>query len=260
MGWCVVGILAVVALAIPCVLRRPAGARPVYNPILGWAIGAGVLFAAISLVPLVAGATVRVVCITAAAEVVVALIGSAVAAGRHPDRALPYGLLVLIPALPLAGWAAITPTASVVTLAFVVLAARSRSLSAGWRRSGLRTPRSPVLRSRSSWPSLRSPPARRFGRGLRRGGIPCAAVLLFGAQARRGTAEGVALEVVGGYGILGGVLAASQSAAWVAGYAHGLGSVPARGEPASSSARSSTASPRDCRRSAPRGRGSRRPA
>ena len=216
-GWCVVGILAVVAVAIPCALRRPIGARPVSNPILARAIGAGVLFVAISLVPLAAGASVRVVCITATVEVVVALLGSAIAARRHPDRALPFGLLVLIPAVPLTGWAAITPTASVATLSIVVVAA---ALSAAVGRvASLRAAHAAVagtafsiLAAVSTLAAGASLSAAGFAAG-----VSAAAVLLFGAQARRGTADGVALEVVGGLGILGGVLAASQSLAWVAG-------------------------------------------
>ena len=70
LGWSVVGILAVVALAIPCALRSPAGARPAGDAAVGRAVGAGVLFVAISLIPLVAGASVAIVCTTAAAEVV----------------------------------------------------------------------------------------------------------------------------------------------------------------------------------------------
>ena len=215
MGWCAVAILAVAALAIAvaCLPRRGAR-RALGSP--SWQAGAaGLALVAIVLSPIAAGASALMACAVATGAMSLALFGSAIATRRHPERALPSGLLVLLPAAPAAGWAALTPRTSITVLAIaatsaLLAAAVGRTASLRAAHAGFGAGAAIGLASVVTLASGGTRPVAGFV-----GVVVAGAVLLVGSLARRDTADGLAVEIVGGVGMLCGALLAVPSRVWV---------------------------------------------
>jgi hypothetical protein len=216
LGWCAVAILAAVAVAIPLAVRARRGTPTAWTH--EWRVLAvGVALLSLMLVCLASGGSALVACVVATTGTLAAVVGAAVATRRHPHRALPYGLLAVVPAVPALGWAALTATASISVLASVALAAliatgvgRVSPLRAAHAALGAAV--TATLAAVIALAAGASVPSAGFTAGTVAG-----VLLLTGSQARRDTADGTALEWVGGLGILVGVVLASHSAAWTAG-------------------------------------------
>ena len=215
LGWCAVAILAVaaVALAIACVPRR--GAPRPFNVPSREAEAAGLALVAIVLSPIAAGASALMACALATGAMSLALFGSAIATRRHPERALPSGLVVLLPAAPAAGWAALTPRTSITVLAIaaasaLLAAAVGRAASLRAAHAGFGAAATIGLASVVTLASGGPRPVAGFV-----GVVVAGAVLLVGSLARRDTADGLAVEIVGGVGMLCGALLAVPSRVWV---------------------------------------------
>jgi hypothetical protein len=216
MGWCVVGVLVSLAFATALAFRS-GGETPVERsfpwPTVPW----GLVLSAVAMAPLAAGSSVRVACAVMTTAMLVALIASALAVRDAEDRAAPYASLALLPAIPLAGWAATTPAASIAVLAVVVVAAAVAAVLA----------RVPALRAAYAefgavaTITLTAVIALAGGSSVEAAGFAGAVIagvlLVVGSQARRDTFDGIALEVAGALGLVGGALLASQSPAWLAG-------------------------------------------
>ncbi len=216
-GWCAVAVLAVVAASVPFAVRSTHKTRSPANAIEWCIASVGVAFLALNLVPLAAGATALVACITATAAFAVAVVGAAVVARRHPDRAPLVGLVAVLPAVPAAGWAVLTPAASIVVIGVAIVSAlvaiavgRVASLRAA--HAALAAAAAALLAGVVALAAGTSGPAAGFA-----GGVVGGIVLVIGAQLRWGDPDGVALEVVG-LGALGtGLIAAGAAPAWLAG-------------------------------------------
>ena len=214
-GWCAVGILAVAAAAIALTSRTRRESPRVDTP-TRQAAAAGFGLLAIVLAPIAAGASALVACAVATGATALAMIGAALAARRHQGRALPNGLLVLIPAVPATGWAALTRSTSITVLAVV---AASALLSAvlgrnAWLRAahaGIGAAAAIGLTPVAMVTAGSAPPSAGFAALL-----VAAAVLLVGALARRDTPDGLVVEIVGALGMVGGALLAVTSVMWVA--------------------------------------------
>jgi len=144
------------------------------------------------------------------------VLGSSLAARRHPHRALPYAFLALLAVAPTVGWASLTPTTSIAVLASVAVAALIAT--AVGRVAPLRAAHAAL--GAGVIATLGAVIALAAGASLQSAGFTAGTVagvlVVIGSQARRDTTDGIALEVVGAFGILGGVALASHSAAWVA--------------------------------------------
>ncbi|MDQ1510479.1 MAG: hypothetical protein QOG50_2323 [Actinomycetota bacterium] len=215
-GWCAVGILAVAAATIALTSHTRRKSSRVVDTPARQAAAAGFGLLAIVLAPSASGASALVACAVATGATALAMLGAARAARRHRDRALPSSFIVLIPAVPAAGWAALTRSTSITV--FAVVAASALLAAVVGRNAWLRAAHAGIgaaaaigLTSVAMLASGSARPSAGFA-GL----LVAAAVLLVGALARRDTHDGLVVEIVGALGIVGGVLLAVTSATWVA--------------------------------------------
>jgi len=214
LGWCAVAILSVVAVAIP-VAARPSRATA------GWFSGpacraVGIAFAllAVVLAPIAIGASALAACVVTTGALVAAVVGAALVTSRDSRRGLANGLLAVVPATAVLGWAALTTTVSITILAVVAVAALVAT--AIGRVPTLRAAHAALGAAASV--TLGAVIALAAGTSAQFAGFTAATVAgilsVLGSQVRRDVSDGVALEVVGGLGMLGGVILASHSAAW----------------------------------------------
>jgi hypothetical protein len=215
-GWCAVGILAVAGavLALTSHSRR-ASPRVVATP-ARQATAAGLGLLAIVIAPVAAGASALVACAVAAGATALTMLGATLSARRHPGRVRPNGLLVLVPAVPAAGWAALTRSTSITVLAVVTASALLAAVVGrnAWLRAahaGIGAAAAIGLASVAMLASGAAPSSAGFA-GL----LVAAAVLLIGALARHDTIDGLVVEIVGAVGMVGGVLFAATSPTWIA--------------------------------------------
>lgn len=189
---------------------------------LRWPLLIGIASAAIVLgivvTPVIAGATVLVTLGATTAAVVLILLGAAWADRTRADRGLALLAGAAVGAAPTAGWAAVSPAASVMTLGVLTLAAGAaavvartaavRSLLAGLAASLVATFTGVVTNA--------------AGAGLAPAGFAAAvaagAVVLFGVHPLRADrVTGVVLECVGASAALAGLLVAGDARIWLAG-------------------------------------------
>jgi len=216
LGWCAVAILLAVAVAIRIGARagHPTAA-PSSQP--AWrSVGAGLALLAIVLVPIASGASALVACVVTCSAMVTTLVGAAFVTPRA-RRGLSNGLLALVPGVSALGWAALTSTASITVLAGVAFVALIAT--AVGRVPSLRAAHAALGTAASV--TLGAVILLAAGASVQSAGFAAATVagmlVVMGSQMRRDTADGIALEVVGGLGMLAGVVLASRSAAWAGG-------------------------------------------
>ena len=212
-GWCAVAILATAAAAI-AIASVPQRGQPLAR---SWRAAAGGLaLAAIVVGPIAAGATVLVVLVVATTALVLALVGSGLASGRYAQAALASGVLAVIPAAPLAGWASVTRGTSVSVLATVVVgafvaAAVGRQMSLRAAHAGLAALATIALAPVVTLASGGSRPVAGFV-----GAVVAGMLLLAGTSVRHDTIDGLVVECTGGAGVIFGVLLAVPSLPWMA--------------------------------------------
>jgi hypothetical protein len=212
-GWCAVGIFAAAAGGI--LIASAPGRRARLSS--HWRLTTiGLALAALIVAPIAAGATALVALAVAAGAMVLTLIGSAIATRRDAAVGLVSGVLVLIPAFPLAGWAALTRATSVTVLAIAVSSAlvaavlgHDRTLRAAHAGTGALA--TIVLASVATLAAGSTRPVAAFVGALAAGGV-----LLVGTFLLPDTIDGLVVESVGGAGIAASVLLAVPSRAWIA--------------------------------------------
>ena len=212
-GWCAVGIIVAVAGGILLASAPGRGARLAS----AWRLASiGLALAAIVVAPIVAGATALVVLAVAAGVVAFAPLGAAITTRRDARVGLLSGALVFIPAVPLAGWAALTRGASVTVLAIAVGTAvmastvgRDRLLRVAHAGAGALA--TIVLAPVAALAAGSSRPVAAFVGTLVAGGL-----LLVGTFLRPDTIDGLVVETAGAAGIAATVLLAMPSRPWIA--------------------------------------------
>jgi hypothetical protein len=167
--------------------------------------------------PVIAGASVGVVCATAALALSALLVGMAVLDRTRPQLAAVLLPIAIVPAVATTGWAALTATASVTVLALgfvVALFATAVARSDGMRIAlGAACGATAIALAGFATAAAGSSPAT--------AGFAAAAtaaiVILAGVHGRKGAPEGAALEVTGATALLVGAAIASQQTPWFAG-------------------------------------------
>ena len=216
MGWCAVGILIVAAAAIALSARPRAASRGVVDAAIRETGVVAFVLLAIVLSPIAAGASALVAVAVTTAATALSMPVAALVARRRPERALTAGLLVAIPAIPAAGWAAFTPATSVTVLAVLVVSALLAA--AVGRNALLRAAHAGI--GGAATIGLAAVAMLAAGSARSSAGfvalVVAGAVLLAGSLARRDTIDGLVVEIVGSAGMVGGVLLAAPSRAWVA--------------------------------------------
>lgn len=208
-SWAAVGSL--VALAALCAVL---GRR--WRPLFGIACAA--IGLTIALTAVTAGATVLVALVVTVSAAVLFLLASAWAARAGVDRGWELLAGAAVVAVPTAGWAAVSPPASVVTSAVIALAAGAAAVIAqppatrvvtGVLAAALAV----VFVGVATRAAGADAPAAGFAAA-----VAAAAVVLFGVFPLRDRGPvGIGLEAAGAVLAVAGVLAASGSRAWQAG-------------------------------------------
>ncbi len=215
LGWCAVAILIVTAAALACTSRPRTNARRAFDTQTRRAGAVGFVLLAIALAPIAAGASALVAGAVTAGATALAMLGAAVAARRDDKRALTSGLLVVVTAVPAAGWAALTRTTSIVVLATVLISALAAAAvgRSGWLRAAhaaIGTSAAITLAAVSMLAGDRTRPSAGFAALIVAG-----VVMVVGSLARKDTADGPVVEIVGATGMIVGVALALPSVTWV---------------------------------------------
>ena len=143
------------------------------------------------------------------------MLGATRFAGSRDDRARTAGVLVAVPAIPAAGWAALAPATSIAVLGVVIVAAFCAAVIGRnvWLRAthvGIAATATIGLAMVAMLASGSARPTAAFV-GLVVAGV----VSITASLGRRGTADGLVGEIVGSAGMIAGVLLALPSLTWV---------------------------------------------
>lgn len=216
-GWTPVAVLVATAVAaagaaIPHGRRRPFAEG-------GLLLGSAVALAlfAVDLAPVVGDDTVLVALAVTTAATAGVLIGSSLCERRFPAFAVTFALMAFIPAVPAAGWASVTPRASITALVVAVIAA---AIAASLAQSELLRSGHAATAGVATVALAGVVTAALQGEAGPAGfavAIAASAIALFGVFLRRDTVDGVVLEATGVAGILIGAGIASASPTWLAG-------------------------------------------
>lgn len=215
LGWCAVAILMVTAGAIALTARPRTSARRALDTPTRQAAAVGFVLLAIALAPIAAGASALATCAVTTGATALAILGAAIVATRDDRRALTSGLLVVVTAIPTAGWATLTRTTSVAVLATVMISALAAAVigRSAWLRAthaGIGASAAITLAAVSLLAADRARPSAAFAALIVAG-----VVMVVGSLARKDTADGLLLEIVGTTGMIVGVTLAVPSVTWV---------------------------------------------
>ncbi len=209
-SWAAVGSLVAAAAVGGIIAGRRH--RPLWPVVASAAIGF-----AVALAPVTARASVLVALVATAGTAVLILLGAAWWDRRnHPGWPLLPG--VAVAAVPAAGWAAVSPAASVSTLAATTMAAAgaaviARSPAARGFSAALTALLAVAFVGIAARAAGAGPPAAGFAAALAAGAVVLFGVYLLGDQPVTGTA----LEATGAVAVAFSVVAAADSPTWLAG-------------------------------------------
>jgi hypothetical protein len=206
--------VAVVSLGVIAAVGIGLGIR---QPLL-LGIGSTAMGFALAIAPVIAGATVLVTLTVTTCAVMLIVLVAACVDRRRAEHGWPLLAGAAVTAAPTAGWAAVSPAASVMTLGVTTLAAGTaavvvRSVAARSLYAGL---------GAALVVSFAGVLTRAAGAELPTAGFATAVtagvVVLFGVHAlRTDRTTGAVLECVGAAAALAGVLVAAGSDSWLAG-------------------------------------------
>jgi hypothetical protein len=216
LGWCAVAMLLIGAVTVPLATREEQFRIVSIDAWLWRVVGTATALLALAVVPIAAGAPAYVAYGLAVFETCALILVTARLLRGDAGHAIAFGALALLPMIPAAGWAAMTPTASIVALAVLVVAAGTAA--AVGRFALLRAAHAVVAAAAAIL--LAGVIAAAAGAFAPIAGFAAAAVagatVLVGAHLRRDTGEGVGLEVTGVAGIVVGAAIAAPSTPWLA--------------------------------------------
>jgi hypothetical protein len=205
------GTAAVTAVAAPIGRRRALVSTALV-------LGAAATLAALAscVAPVVAGASVGAACATAIGVLSALLVGAAVLDRSRPGFAFALLPVAILPAIATTGWAAATPTSSIVVLASgCVVGAFATAVAASNRMrvvlGAFSAATAITLAGVATAASGRHPATAGFAIAVAAG-----FAILGGVHGRWRAPEGAALEVVGTVGFVVGASIAAQQLPWLA--------------------------------------------
>jgi hypothetical protein len=215
-GWPSVFALIAIAFAITAI-AVPTRRRQALVPV-SRAFGSVATLATLAActAPVVSGASVRVACVSTTVVLFALLLGGVALDRSRPRLGVAVLPVAILPALATTGWAALTPTTSIVVLGLACIVGVCATAVAASQEArsalGAFCGACAITLAGAATAAGSDPAAAGFAVALAAG-----VVVLLGVHGRLRMPEGVALEVVGATGVVVGVAITAQSAAWFAG-------------------------------------------